>query len=168
MGSSFNSFLRSALRSSAWVMAPLCLGLVAALLLLLAQFLRELVHAFVDFPQMTGPDVVLGILKLVDLVLLGNLVIMITIAGIDIFAPHASGQNADARPEWAGVLGFAGLKPRLFASITAIAAIDLLESFVKIDAADKSDVLWEVVLLLTFVATGAVLTWMEKAGADHH
>ena len=167
MRSGFNSVLRSVLRSmlrtSAWAMMPFCLGLMAALLLVLAQFARELAHVFADFSGMKGQDVILAVLRLLDLVLLANLVIMVVIAGIEIFAPGAP-EPGDHRPEWSGIMDFAGLKPKLFASISAIAAIDLLESFINIEAADKSALLWEVLILLTFITAGAVLAWMEQAG----
>jgi uncharacterized protein (TIGR00645 family) len=100
-------------------------------------------------------------------VLLANLVVMIIIAGIEIFAPRLTAQ-ADERPEWLGLMDFAGLKPKLFASITAIAAIDLLESFVDIAAMDKSAVLWEILILLALVAAGGVLAWMDRLGAERH
>ncbi|MBV9826400.1 MAG: YqhA family protein [Alphaproteobacteria bacterium] len=163
----FNSVLRTVLRTSAWVMAPFCLGLVAALLLVLAQFVRELVHAVTDFNGMTGPDIILIVLKLVDLMLLGNLVIMIVVAGIEIFAP-ASADAGNARSEWDGIMEFAGLKPKLFASISAIAAIDLLESYINIEATDKAAVGWEILILVTFVLAGAVLAWTDKIMHEKH
>ncbi|HEX3953961.1 MAG TPA: YqhA family protein [Stellaceae bacterium] len=167
MRARFNAVLRTTLRASAWGMAPFCLGLIAALLLILAQFARELVHSVTDFPAMAGPDVILAVLRLVDLVLLANLVVMIIIAGIEIFAP-AGVDPEHERPEWAGIVDFAALKPKLFSSIAAIAGIDLLESFINIEAVDKSAVLWEIVILVTFVLAGFLLAWMNRLMAGDH
>jgi len=167
MRAGFNSVLRTILRTSAWAMAPFCLGLLIGLLLVLAQFGRELIHAITDFKGMTGPAVILIVLRLVDLMLLGNLVIMIIVAGIEIFAPTDPDPEHE-RPEWAGIMEFAGLKPKLFASISAIAAIDLLESFINIEAADKSAVAWEILILVTFVLAGAVLAWIDKIMHEKH
>jgi uncharacterized protein (TIGR00645 family) len=169
MGGRFNTILRAALLAGRWAMAPLCFGLIAALAIVVVQFGRELVHAVTGFPAMRGAEVILSVLKLVDLVLIANLLLMIVGAGIEIFLPAAPAANAvDAeRPEAAGVNEFAALKPKLFASIGAIAAIDLLESFVNIESVDKTAVLWEIVILLAFVVSGVLLAWMDRL-ADRH
>src|SRR5205085_11829659 len=145
-------------------MAPFCLGLIAALLIVLLQFFRELVRTVAGFGGMGGAEVILAVLKLVDLMLVANLVLMIIGAGVEIFLPPA----AEGRREGTGMTEFAALKPRLFASIAAIAAIDLLESFVNVDSVDKSTVLWEMLILLTFVLSGVLLAWMDRLSAERH
>jgi len=148
-------------------MAPLCLGLIAALLIVLAQFFRELAHAVAGFAAMADSDVILTVLRLVDLVLIANLVVMIVAAAVELFLPMPAHQRyQDDRA--ADIVDIAALKPRLFASISAIAAIDLLESFINIDRADKSDVLWEIAILLAFVVSGVLLAWMERLGGERH
>ena len=156
----FNSVLRAALLATRWGMAPLCAGLVLALLILIAQFFRELTHAVIDFPGMGGADAILAVLRLVDLMLVANLVLMIIGAAVEIFLPQAP------QPEpGAGFAEFAALKPKLFASVAAIAAIDLLESYINLDSVDKTTVLWEIVILLVFVVAGVLLAAMERLGA---
>ncbi len=163
----FNRFLRSILRASAWVMAPICLGLALALLLILGQFGRELWYAAFGFREMTLSEVILSVLRLIDLALLANLVVMIIGAGVDIYAPLVSSTPGDDRPEWTAIINFAELKPKLFASISAIAAIYLLEAFVNLEATDKTVVLWEVVIVMTFVLSTALLAWTAQM-TDHH
>ncbi|HTV89060.1 MAG TPA: YqhA family protein [Stellaceae bacterium] len=166
MGCAFNSIFRALLVGSRWLMAPLCLGLVAALLILLVQFARELAHTVTGFAAMRDAEVILAVLKLVDLVLVANLVIMIIEAALAIFLPrHALPIETDAPVS--GTAAFAALKPKLFASIAAIAAIDLLESFVNINSVDKAAVLWETVILLAFVAAGVLLAWMDRLEGRH-
>jgi uncharacterized protein (TIGR00645 family) len=164
LGSRVSLVLRTVLLAGRWVMAPLCLGLIAALLLVIAQFCRELWHAASGFAGMRDAEVILAVLKLVDLLLVANLVIMIIEAGLEICLP--------SDPETVGTRGsgtaeFAALKPKLFASIGAIAAIDLLESFVNIDSMDKTAVLWEIVILLAFVVSGVLLAWMDRLEERH-
>lgn len=166
MRRSFNPILRAALLGSRWAMAPLCLGLIAALLIVIGEFFRELAHAVIDLPGMRGSELILAVLKLVDLVLVANLVLMIIDVGVEIVVPSSAEQGV-ARPAAAGIAEFAALKPKLFASIGAIAAIDLLESFINIDTVDKSAVLWEIVILLAFVVAGVLLAWMDRL-ADRH
>jgi uncharacterized protein (TIGR00645 family) len=157
--------LRTALHAGRWVMAPLCLGLIAALLLVIAQFGRELWHAVTGFAGMRDAEVILAVLKLVDLLLVANLLVMIIEAGVEIFLPALPGTKAPATG--AGTGEFAALKPKLFGSIAAIAAIDLLESFVNIERVDKTAILWEIVILLGFVVSGVLLAWMDRLEDRH-
>jgi uncharacterized protein (TIGR00645 family) len=54
------------------------------------------------------------------------------------------------------------VKLRVVGSISAIAAIELLETLVNIDQADKTDVLWQLAILLAFVLSGVLLAWMDR------
>ena len=156
-----NRCLRGVLLASLWAMAPLCLGLVAALLIIIVEFYRELVQVVAAFGSLRGAEVILAVLKLVDLVLVANLLLMIVSAAIEIFLPRAADRSHNE-----GIAGFAALKPRLFASISAIAAIDLLESFVNIESVDKTAVLFEVGILLAFVVAGLLLALTGRLDAD--
>ena len=157
----FNRILRSALLGSRWGMAPFCLGLIAVLLLLLVQFFRELGHLLTGFEAMEGPDVILAALKLVDLVFVGNLVVMIIGAAVEVFLPRALHRDDDETVP-IETLDFSGLKLRVFASLGAITAIHLLERVLNIDAVDKSAVLWEILILLSFIASGVLLALMDR------
>ncbi len=114
---------------------------------------------------MSDSDVILAVLRLIDLVLIANLVVMIIAAGVEIFLPAPAHQRfvAEGGSE---TLDIAALKPRFFASISAIAAIDLLEAFVNVGEAGKSTVVWEIAILLAFVVSGVLLAWMERLGGE--
>jgi uncharacterized protein (TIGR00645 family) len=142
-----------------WLLAPLCIGLVAALLLVVAQFFRDLANAVLGFPDLTGTQVILTVLKLIDLVLVCYLTLMIIGAGVTSFAPEAA--QDPRRPRWMTVGDFGRLKLRIIGSVIAIAAIDLLETAVRISEADKGDVMWEIAILLTFVICGVLLAFMD-------
>src|SRR5262249_49586433 len=132
----------------------------------LAQFVRELAHVMLGFPEMDDPTVIIAVLRLVDLVLVANLLVMIVGAGVEMFLPSAvHKEEAEAEID---IVDIATLKLRFFASISAIAAIDLLESFVNISSVDKTVVLWEIAILLTFVASGVLLALMERLSSEPH
>ena len=78
-----NKIARNWVQFTRWAIAPLCLGLLAALLVILAQFFRELAHLLADFTQLDRSNVILAVLKLVDLVFVANLVLMISSAGFE-------------------------------------------------------------------------------------
>lgn len=163
----YNGVIRGVLRTSRWSMAPLALGLAVALALVLVQFFRELWHTMSAFAAMSDGDVMIGVLKLVDLVLIANLLIMIVGAAVDMLAPRR-GVQPDELPEHSDEVAFGLIKLKLFASISAIAAIYLLERFISTHPVDKTEVLWEILILLTFVASGVLLAWMDRLTEDRH
>jgi len=156
----FNTNFRTFLLASRWGMAPFCLGLLAALVLVMAQFFRELAHTVLGFTAMGGAEVIIAVLKLVDLVLVANLVVMIIGAAVEVFLPSAARDESGS-----GIVDFAELKLKVFGSI-AIAAIDLLENFIDIDSAHNSGVLLEIAMLLTFVLSGVLLAWMDRLATE--
>jgi uncharacterized protein (TIGR00645 family) len=161
----FKSILRTALLGSRWGMAPLCAGLVVSLLIVLAQFFRELAQVIVGFAAMDSAEVMLAVLKLIDLVLIANLVLMIIGAAVEIFLPAPAAAEGGS-PGGPGVVDFSMLMLRLFASISAIAAIYLLERFINVHPIDKSDILWEILILLSFVVSGVLLALMDRLGSE--
>ena len=106
-------------------------------------------------------------LKLVDLVLVANLVLIMIGAAVEIFVPKAAALDR-ARAELPGVVDFTALKLKVFGSISAIAAIEMLETFVNIHVVDKQDVLWEILILLVLVVAGVLTAWMDRICEARH
>ena len=168
MNSRFYTIIRAILLGSRWLMAPFFLGLIAALLVLLAQFFRDLTRAVIGFAELGGGELVVTVLKLVDLVLIANLVLMIVAAGAEAFVPRST-EDAKAPPDGgAALVDFAGLKLKVFASLSAIAAVDLLESSINFESMDKARVFVEILILLAFVVSGLLLAWMDRLAAERH
>lgn len=154
--------IAGALIASRWLMAPLYLGLIAVLVVVGVAFFAELVHTVAALAPLNAESVILAVLKLIDLVLIANLVLILISAGIGTLGAVAAGGEHPAWVQFVGKVDFAGLKLKVIASLVAIAAVDLLESFVDIDATDKSDLLWQLAILAAFVLTGVLLAWMDR------
>jgi len=154
--------------ASRWLMAPLYLGLIAALVVVVVEFFRELVQTVAAFGELGSAGVILAVLKLIDLALIGNLVLIMTFAGVGTLASKAAAEDRTGWTQFMGKVDFSGLKLKVVASLIAIAAVDLLESYVGIDSADKTDVFWEIAILLTFVVSGVLLAWMDRLAAEPH
>ena len=154
-----------------WLMAPFYLGLVAALFMLLAVFVRELVYyvpqAFVmGEGRMNADGAILAILSLVDLSLAGNLLLIVLYSGYENFVSKLDlDENHVDRPPWMGTVDFSGLKMKLIASIVAISAIYLLKSFMNIGKPgyplDQAGLMRAVIIHLTFVLSGVLLALMD-------
>ena len=156
----------SLLFASRWLMAPMYLGLVFALGLLVVIFMRELAHELPLAMSMKSEDAILLVLSLIDLTLAGNLLLIVLFAGYENFVSKFNFITGDDRPEWMGKVDFSGLKMKLIASIVAISAIDLLKWFMSIE--DMADITlidrkfyWLVIIHLTFVVSGVLMALMD-------
>jgi uncharacterized protein (TIGR00645 family) len=151
-----------AILQSRWLVAPFLLGLIVGLGTLLYTFIIKLI-GFVTALNVTADDeVIVGVLKLVDLSLVANLLLIVISASYQNFvAPIAA-----ANPRWpAGLtgIGFAGLKQKLLGSIVAIAAINVLEWFMDIDrSVDHAKLGWVVGILLVFAVAMLVLALADR------
>jgi uncharacterized protein (TIGR00645 family) len=154
--------------ASRWLMAPLYIGLIAALIVVGVEFFAELVRTIFAFSALATDGVILAILKLIDLVLVANLVLIMISAGIGTLGAVVASAEHSGWSEFVGKVDFIGLKLKVVASLVAIAAVDLLESFVEIDTTPKSDVLWQIAILMAFVVSGVLLAWMDRLVAEPH
>ena len=73
---------------SRWLQAPLYLGLVAVLAIVVAKFPFKVWELVLRALNGEEADIVLGVLSLVDLILIANLVVMVIISGYENFVSH--------------------------------------------------------------------------------
>jgi uncharacterized protein (TIGR00645 family) len=148
--------MASALIASLWLMLPIYLGLMAALILLGVEFFLELLRTLAEFAALDTDSVILAVLNLIDLVLVANLVFIMISVGLGRLGTVTMGKD-----------NFSGLQLKAVALLVAITAIDLLESFVEIGSANKTDLEWRIAILATFVLTGILLAWMDRFTKQH-
>ena len=157
----------SLLFASRWLMAPMYLGLVAALGMLLAIFLRDLAYYAPQVLTMSSDRAILVVLTLIDLTLAANLLLIVLFSGYENFVSRLEIDNDSDRPVWMGKVDFAGLKMKLIASIVAISGIHLLKRFMEIgdSGADATygehELFWLTVIHVTFVISGLLMAAMD-------
>jgi uncharacterized protein (TIGR00645 family) len=155
--------------ASRWLLLPFYLGLVIALAMLAIKFVQKLVSLFPDFVALDFEQTIVVSLKLVDIALTGNLLLMVVLAGYENFISRIQSATVEERPDWMGKIGFADLKIKLITSIVAISAIQVLEAFMDVEHTNKNDLAWLVGIHLTFVVSGLLLAIMDRISghADH-
>jgi uncharacterized protein (TIGR00645 family) len=155
------SLLEKTIFASRWILAPFYLGLSLSLLVLLYEF----VHEIIDFIKIVNSTdiagVLLFILSLVDISLAGNLLIIVIFSGYENFVSKIDVQNHEDKPDWMGHVDFTDLKIKLISSIVAISGIHLLKIFMNLNNYDKDKIIMYVVVHLTFVASGVLLALMD-------
>ncbi len=168
---SLETGLERGLFAARWLMAPMYLGLVAALAMLVVVFFNELIYYAPQTFQMRADQGILAILTLIDLSLAANLLLIVLFSGYENFVSKLDIADTVDRPDWMGKVDFSGLKMKLIASIVAISGIHLLKVFMEIGKVDPDKVVSErqmylmVVIHLTFVVSGVLLALMDWLSA---
>ena len=161
--------------ASRWLMAPMYLGLVVSLGMMVVIFVKELAYYAPQVLTMTADQGILSVLTLIDLSLAANLLLIVLFSGYENFVSKLD-ITSDDRPDWMGKVDFSGLKMKLIASIVAISGIHLLKVFMALGKGDptyavsEATLRWMVIIHLTFVTSGVLLALMDwlTAKTDKH
>ena len=151
-----------------WLLAPLYIGLLLALLPILYRFFHAFWHMVTHLQGATTSEVTLQVLELLDTVLLGNLIIIVLFAGYENFVSKITvAEGAKDRPHWMGHVDYSGLKIKLIGSLVAISVIELLKDFMKEGTYDANREGWRIGIHMTFVISGVLFALMDMM-ADRH
>jgi uncharacterized protein (TIGR00645 family) len=153
--------------NSRWLLAPIYLGLVGAILLLVIKFVQEFLHYLPGVLSMSESELVLVILSLIDMALVGNLLIIIIFSGYENFVSKIDTGGHEDRPDWMGKVSFADLKMKLIGSIVAISGIELLKAFMHVGSLTNEQLGWKVGIHLTFVFSGLLFALTDRLGDRH-
>jgi uncharacterized protein (TIGR00645 family) len=157
--------VETVLFASRWILAPFYVGMVLALAVVLAVFVRELFTELAHISTMHGEQAILLALSLIDLSLTGNLLLIVIFSGYENFVSKIHVGEHEDRPSWMGTVDFAGLKIKLIASIVAISAIALLRAFLPLGdvgaEVNGPRLGWMVAIHLTFIASGVLMAAMD-------
>ena len=100
--------LEAVMFRSRWVLAPMYIGLVGGLVLMLVKFVQEFMHIIAHIIEAPEQEVVLSILGLVDITLVANLLIMVIFSGYENFVSKIDTANSEDRPDWMGKVDYSG------------------------------------------------------------
>ena len=145
-----------------WLLAPLYVGLLLSLVPLIYRFFIEFIHLMEGAASLRMQEITLKILELLDVVLLGNLIIIVIFAGYENFVSkiNVAADSVD-RPHWMGRVDYSGLKIKLIGSLVAISVIELLKDFMMEGAYDDKTQLWRIIIHITFVISGVLFALMD-------
>jgi len=153
--------------TSRWLLAPVYLALVVALLVLLVKTAKQLWVLVSTVMTADGNEIIVGVLSIVDISLIMNLLIIIIFSGYENFVSKMEDLHGHTdRPDWMGHIGFTDLKLKLIGSIVAISGIELLKAFMAVDTYSDRHMAWMLGLHLTFVVSGVLYALMDKL--SHH
>jgi uncharacterized protein (TIGR00645 family) len=161
-------FLEKVIFAGRWLLAPLYIGLLLALLPILYRFFHSFWHIMSHITSSSMSEITLQVLELLDTVLLGNLIIIVLFAGYENFVSKIKvAEDAEDRPHWMGHVDYSGLKIKLIGSLVAISVIELLKDFMHEGTFDANREGWRIGIHMTFVISGVLFALMDTM-ADRH
>ncbi len=168
-------WLERSLFASRWLMAPIYLGLVVVLGLMILVFFQELIHELPTILTARPEFAIILTLSLIDISLTGNLLLIVILAGYENFVSRIETANDEDRPQWMGSIDYSGMKMKLIASVAAISAVSLLKAVMKMSEDpdipfDQPRLAWLMGIHLTFVISGllmAVMDWVAGKITKH-
>ena len=159
---------------SRWVQAPMYGGLVVASFIYVYKFFVELYKLWSKAGSLEEAKVMLYVLGLVDITMVINLLVMVTIGGYSIFTSKIDVDQHEDKPLWLEELDAGRLKIKLAASLASISGVHLLKTFIDVRGAQEfegiSGIIVEIAIHLAFIVSALLLAYTEKIqhGNGHH
>ncbi|MBU6498929.1 MAG: YqhA family protein [Rhodospirillales bacterium] len=158
--------IEGALLGARWLLLPLYLALLAALVAIYAMVGRELLHLASSLGSITDVDLTLVLLSVLDLVLVANLLVMVAVSSYESFISRIAVAEDASKPEWLGKLDSGNVKLKVMLSIVLISAIHLLRAFMRDGAGERLLVLAAVHLV--FIASMLAIALVDRAHGGRH
>ena len=105
-------FFERLMYAARWLLAPIYIGLSAALLALAIKFFQEVFHILPHVLELAEADLILGILSLIDMGLVGGLIVMVMFSGYENFVSALNIGEHTEKLEWLGKMDAGSLRIR--------------------------------------------------------
>lgn len=152
--------LEKIILGSRWLLAVFCLVLAAALAVYAVAFVRKFLKMASHVLEMTDTDVMLAMLNLIDGALVASLLVMVMITSYENFVSRFD--DAVEELQWLGKVDSASLKIKVASAIVAISSIHLLQIFLNVQQYTNDQVMWAMLLHMTFIASAVFLGVLER------
>jgi uncharacterized protein (TIGR00645 family) len=151
---------------SRWVQAPLYGGLTIASFIYLSKFMNELLDLYHEIFTLSETKMMLAILGLVDISMVMNLLVMVTIGGYSIFTSRIDVEMHEDKPLWLEGLDAGQLKIKLATSLASISGVQLLKTFIDyrdaVQKASSEGIIIEIIIHMVFIISALLLAQTEK------
>ena len=147
---------------SRWLQLPIYLGLIVVHGIYAYKFMKSLWQLITNINEMDSNTIMLAVLNLIDVVMIANLLVMVTIGGYEIFVSKLRTRNHPDQPEWLSHVNATVLKVKLSMSIISISSIHLLQTFVNANNMPEKTMMWQLLLHLGFLVSAIALAYTDK------
>jgi len=147
---------------SRWMQAPLYIGLIIAQGVYVFHFMVELLHLVSTAASITETEIMLIVLGLIDVVMIANLLIMVTIGGYETFVSRLNLTQHPDQPEWLSHVNAATMKIKLSMALIGISSIHLLKTCINADNMNEATIKWQVIIHATFIVSAVAMAYTDR------
>lgn len=154
--------VENTLLASRYLLVPMYLGLIVAMLAYDYAFMAELWHMAKHLFTVEDAKefLLLGVLQLLDMAMIANLIIMIMIGSQSIFVDEID-QKGSHMPRFLKGLTSGLLKVKMGASLVSVSSVHLLTDFMSIAHVSWDELLKKVILHSMFILAAYVFAVIE-------
>lgn len=150
-----------------WLLVPIYLSMWVAVVaydIKIAQTTWELITTIFT---LTEPQLLLLVINSVDMTLVANLVVLMTIGGYSTFVREFNILALTNKPRWMNGLDSSVLKVKMSQTLVGITSVGLLKTFMAIDIINQTHLWAEISIHGTYLVSTLVLTWIATKMAHH-
>jgi len=147
---------------SRWLQLPIYLGLIVVQGVYAYKFLASLWELLTHLPTLTETEIMLSVLGLIDVVMIANLLLMVTVGGYETFVSRLKIDDHPDQPEWLDHVNASVLKVKLSMAIISISSIHLLQTFINASKLPESTMKWQLLIHLGFLISAAAIAFTDK------
>ena len=148
--------------ASRWVLGVMYLGLVVAQAIYAYYFIGEVGHLVLAAPKLEEAELLLGVLGLIDIVMVGNLILMVTLGGYNTFVSNLHIEDHPDRPEWLQHINASALKVKLTTALIGVSSIHLLKTFMNAQNISNDVVVRQICIHVAFILASFVLAKIDS------
>lgn len=155
------SFFERFIYGGRWVIAPMYVGLLIALVIYTYKFITQLIELCEKVRTITEADLMLSVLSLIDTVMIGNLILLIMIGSYAIFVRKFEIEIHE-RPHWLEHITSGTLKIKMGMSLIGVSSIHLLKDFIGTEAWNLEFIGKHVIIHIVFIISTIALAYTER------
>jgi uncharacterized protein (TIGR00645 family) len=160
-----SGFGEKAVLISRFFLIPMYVGLMVCMLMYNFTFFKELwgmCHSFFDMKDENLKELLLlGVLSLLDMSMIANLIVMITIGSYSIFIKEINCENVTFAPRFLRGLTSGILKVKMGTSLVSVSSIHLLTDFMNTKHSSWDDLLKKMFIHIAFIISAYAFAKME-------
>lgn len=163
-----HNYLGKVIFWSRWLQLPIYLGLIIVQGIYSYKFLNALWEMLTNLTSLTETEIMLTVLGLIDVVMIANLLLMVTVGGYETFVSRLRIDGHPDQPEWLHHVNASVLKVKLSLAIISISSIHLLQTFINAPKLSHHTIMWQVLLHLAFLVSALAIAYTDKLLSGTH
>ena len=148
--------------SSRWLQLPIYLGLIVVQGAYVWKFLLSLFELLNHVTTLSETQFMLCVLGLIDVVMIANLLLMVTVGGYETFVSKLNIDGHPDQPEWLDHVNASVLKVKLSMALISISSIHLLKTFISASSLSSHEIMWQLLLHLAFLISAVGIAYTDK------